>query len=170
MPQAIFLKHVPHRPDDLMDLVANVEDYPRFISLISALRITRKTKVSERHEQFEAEAVIAYKFISETFRSIVDVRRAARRIEVKKANKAGAIKSLINNWIFYELSDGSTLIKFDIEVTMKAYPLEVLMRDKFAKTASKVMDIFVKRAGETYETIGDSNLDIDAEMSRLNLA
>ncbi len=153
-----------------MELVANVEDYPRYISLISALRITRKTQVSERHDQLETEAVIAYKFISETFRSIVDVRRAARRIEVKKANKAGAIKSLINNWIFYELSDGSTLIKFDIEVTMKAYPLEVLMRDKFAKTASKVMDIFVKRAGETYETIGDSNLDIDAEMSRLNLA
>jgi len=58
------------------------------------------------------------------------VRNDSRRILVKKADKGGAVKSLENNWIFYELSDGSTLVDFDVDVRLKAFPLV-----RFVKTA-----------------------------------
>ena len=152
-----------------MRLVADVENYPRFIELISALRVTKKTQVSSHHTRFEAEAVVAYKFISETFRSVVEVKTDSRRILVKKADKGGAVKSLINNWTFHELSDGSTLVDFDVDVRLKAFPLEILARDKFDKVAVKIMSMFIDYAGETLELVGEENLDVDAEIQRLNL-
>ncbi len=152
-----------------MALVADVEKYPRFINLISALRVTKTTALSDTQTRFEAEAVVAYKFISEIFRSIVEVRNDSRQIYVKKADKGGAVKSLENNWIFYELSDGSTLVDFDVDVRLKAFPLEVLARDKFDKVAQKIMTMFIGYAGETLENIGEENLDLEAEIRRLGL-
>ena len=170
MPAASLLQRVRHRPDDIMALVADVEKYPRFIELISALRVTKSTAVSEHHMRFEAEAVVAYKFISETFRSLVEVRNDSRRILVKKADKGGAVKSLENNWIFYELSDGSTLVDFDVDVRLKAFPLEILAREKFSKVARNIMSMFIEYAGETLEVVGDDALDIDGEIRRLGLS
>jgi coenzyme Q-binding protein COQ10 len=152
-----------------MGLVSDVENYTRFISLISALRVTKTTQITETHKRFEAEAVVAYKFISETFRSVVEVKTDAREIVVKKADKGGAVKSLINNWKFYELSDGSTLVDFDVDVRLKAFPLEMLARDKFDMVAEKIMSMFIDYAGETLETVGDNSLDLKAEKQRLGL-
>jgi len=169
MPAAALLQRVRHRPDDIMALVADVESYPRFIGLISALRVTKETQLSESHTHFEAEAVVAYKFISETFRSIVDVRRDSREIVVKKADKGGAVKSLINNWVFHELHDGSTLVDFDVDVRLKAFPLEMLARDKFDKVATKIMAMFIDYAGETLDVVGEADFDISEDMTRLGL-
>lgn len=153
-----------------MNLVADVENYPRFIDLISALRITKTTQVTEFRYVFEAEAVVAYKFISETFRSTVDVRRDSRHILVEKADKGGAVKSLTNKWIFYALSDGSTLVDFEVDVRLKAFPLEILARDKFDKVAQKIMSMFIDYAGQTLDVIGDESLDVNAEIRRLGLS
>jgi len=170
LPAASLLQRVKHRPDDIMGLVADVESYPRFINLISALRVTKKTQLTEHHTYFEAEAVVAYKFISETFRSVVDVHSDSRQIVVKKADKGGAVKSLINNWIFYELADGSTLVDFDVDVRLKAFPLEILARDKFDKVAQKIMSMFIAYAGETLDVVGDDAFDMTADVDRLGLS
>ncbi len=170
MPAASLLQRVRHRPDDIMTLVADVENYPRFINLISALRVTKTTELSDAHTRFEAEAVVVYKFISETFRSIVELQSDNRRILVKKADKGGAVKSLENNWTFHELSDGSTLVDFDVDVRLKAFPLEMILREKFDKAAQKIMFMFIEYAGETLDIIGDESLDLETEIQRLGLS
>jgi len=153
-----------------MALVADVENYTRFISLFSALRVTKHKEISAHHEQFEATAVISYKFLSETFRSVVDVHHDSRRIHVTKAGKGGAVKSLRNDWSFYELSDGSTLVDFEVDVRLKAYPLEILAREKFPKVADKIMGLFLNYAAETCEIVGEPSIDLAAEMSRLGIS
>jgi len=115
MPAAALLQRVRHRPDDIMALVAEVENYPRFIGLISALRVTKETQLSESHTHFEAEAVVAYKFI------------------------------------------------------LKAFPLEMLARDKFDKVATKIMAMFIDYAGETLDVVGEADFDVSEDMARLGL-
>lgn len=90
MPNAHIIRRIRNSPEDLFRLVADVEAYPEFINLISALRITKTLSETE----FEAEAVVAYKMISESFRSLVTTDTEALKIEVKKAEKGGAVKSL----------------------------------------------------------------------------
>ena len=161
--------HVPHKPSDMVDFVSNVEGYPEFINLLSAVRVSERKELGDGHENFEAEATVSYKFVSEQFRSLVDVFHSENRINVSKSGTKGAVKALENNWIFHELSDGSTLVEFYVQVKLKAFPLEVLLRDKFDKAANHIMNVFTLRAGQLYEHVGDDNINLEAEYARLGL-
>lgn len=169
MPQAALLQRVPHAPDDVMEMVSDVERYPDFISLISDLRVTKTKIISDTKTVFEADAIVAYKFISETFGSVVTVDRAARTISVTKSSRGGAVKSLRNDWTFHALSDGSTLVDFDVDVRLKAFPLEILAREKFDQAADKIMGYFIDHAAKTLPVIGNPQHDVGAELASLGL-
>lgn len=165
MPSASFTRHIFHAPDDLLEMVANVEDYPSFINLISALRITKKISDTD----FEAEAVVAYKMIRESFKSLIHIDREKKFIRVTKAEKGGAVKTLENTWRFHELSDGSTAVEFYVDVSLKAFPLNMLIRDKMDKASDVIMNAFVARAAQVCKPVKDEGLDLVAEYQRLGL-
>lgn len=165
MPQAHLIRRIRNAPEGLFDLVSDVENYPEFINLISALRITKKLSDTE----FEAEAVVAYKMISETFRSHIMADREALKIEVKKAEKGGAVKSLLNSWRFYPLEDGSTLVDVVVDVRLKAMPLEFLLRDKFEKASVHIVNVFETRARQNLPRVGHAKYDLKAEMKSFGL-
>lgn len=165
MPKTRFRKRVMHRPEDMLSMVADVERYPRFIKFISALRVKNRKQVSETLETFEAEATVSFKFISEKFMSDVRVDHDAKTISVKKSGHGGALKSLENSWKFVELSDGSTLVDFYVDVNLKAFPLNILLKDKFDQVGGQIMKLFEKKAGLAFEKVGDPNLDWEAEIS-----
>lgn len=169
MPAARLLRRIPHTPDDLVSLVSDVARYPDFIDLISNVRVGQTKTFSPDHTQFEADAVISYKFLNETFRSRVNVHPQSRRIMVEKPDKSGAVKSLSNSWIFHELSDGSTLVEFYVDVRLKAFPLEMLIRDKFDKASTYIMKRFEQRADVLFTRLPETPLDMTAETARLGL-
>ncbi len=162
-------RRIMNSPKDLIALVSNVEAYPEFINLISALRVSNRTNITENHERFEAEATVAYKFIRESFRSVIDVYHNENRIVVSKADKSGAVKALQNDWHFHELSDGSTLVDFMIDVKLKAFPLELLLRDKFDRAGEHLMTLFETKASQVCPAVGDQTLAVAAECKRLGL-
>ncbi len=165
MPRTHLVRRIRHRPEDLFELVSDVEAYPKFINLISALRVIKTLSETE----FEAEAVVAYKMLRETFRSHVTADIRALRVSVKKAEKGGAVKSLLNTWVFHPLEDGSTLVDVVVDVRLKAMPLEFLLRDKFGKAASHIINLFEVRAGQRFKLIGEEVYDISAEMAELGI-
>lgn len=165
MPHAHLIRRIRNAPEGLFDLVADVENYPEFINLISALRITKKLSDKE----FEAEAVVAYKMISETFRSRIMADKDALKIEVTKAEKGGAVKSLLNSWTFHPLKDGSTLVDVVVDVRLKAMPLEFLLRDKFAKASVHVVNVFELRARQNLPLVGEETYDFKSELASFGL-
>lgn len=165
MPNAHFVRRIRNRPEDLFELVSDVENYPQFIALISALRVTKKLSDTE----FEAEAIVVYKMLSETFRSHVQADREALKISVKKAEKGGAVKSLFNSWTFYPLKDGSTLVDVVVDVRLKARPLEFLLREKFEKASVQIVSVFEKRASQNYKIVGDARYDCTSEIIAFGL-
>ena len=165
MPKAHLIRRIRSSPEELFDFVADVERYPEFINLISALRITKKLSETE----FEAEAIVAYKMISESFRSLVTTDSDALRIEVKKAEKGGAVKSLLNSWEFYPLADGSTLVQVVVDVRLKARALEFLLRDKFQKASVHIVTAFERRAAQILPVVGEAEYDFAAEAKAIGL-
>ena len=135
MPKTNFTRHICHDADELLEMVTDVESYPAFINLISALRVTKRINDTD----FEAEAVIAYKMIRESFKSLVHVDRENKFIRVTKAEKGGAVKTLENTWKFHPLSDGSTAVEFYVDVSLKAFPLNILIKDKMGKASDVIM-------------------------------
>lgn len=165
MPSTQFLQHVPHAPDCIMSLVTDVERYPDFIPAMAALR---KTKTLE--DGFEAEAMINFKGIAETFESRVLIDPNARTLAVSKTRRGGPVKTLDNRWKFHEMPDGSTLVDFFVDVRL-VFPLESLLRQKFDKARVVIRDVFVEQAKAHCPKVGDpSKLDIMAEAKRLGLA
>jgi len=165
MPSTRIIRRIRHDANDLFEIVADVENYPEFIDLISALRITKKLSDHE----FEAEAIVAYKMIRESFLSHVTIDREALKISVKKAEKGGAVKSLLNEWVFHPIEDGSTIVDVVVDVRLKAMPLEFLLREKFGKAAVHIINLFETRAGKTLKHIGEKNYDTANELKRLGL-
>lgn len=151
-------------------MVADVARYPDFIPLISATRIQNLKEVTPAHRQFEADAVVRYKLLSETFRSIVNVQTDISRIEVKKPNRAGAVKSLSNSWEFHALGDGSTLVEFKVTVSLQNFVLNRLVREKFDKASGYIMGLFEARADTLFEGVKLETLDMQAEYARLGLS
>ncbi len=170
MPATKLTRHARYRADDLLGMVADVGKYPEFIDLVSQTRITKKNQISPHHMQFEADAVISFKFLNETFRSHVDVNTLEKRVSVTKPDKAGALKALSNKWVFHELSDGTTLIEFEVNVRLKALPLEFLLREKFDKTSLYVLKMFEKRAETLFEIMPETQLDLHAEVKKRELS
>lgn len=164
MPSTRFLERVPHCPDCVMSLVTNVERYPDFIPAMTALR-----KTKDLDDGFEAEAMINFKGVTETFASRITIDKVARTVMVQKAQKGGPVKALRNNWRFYEMSDGSTLIDFEVEVRLM-FPLESLLRQKFDKARVVVRNVFVQQALDNCERLsGQTGLDLAAEVTKLGL-
>lgn len=170
MAETRLIRRIEHAPKDLMALVADVETYPEFINLLSALRVTNRETLSDVHERFEADATVSYKFVRESFRSVVNLHHDEQRISVTKADRSGAVRDLKNDWKFHELSDGSTLVDFNIKVKLKAFPLEILLAEKFDKAGDKIMNLFTAKAETSCEKVGRPDLDLPAEYARLGLS
>ena len=151
MPSTRITKRVQARPDEVFDMVADVQNYPVFINLISEMRITKEISENE----FEAEAIVAYKMLRERFRSRVVADKEAGTISVRKADIGGALKSLENKWKFHELSDGSTAVDFYVDVTLKPFPLNMLIKEKMDRASEVLMDAFIRRAAQVCEIVGE---------------
>lgn len=165
MPDTRLKRRIMHRPKDLLDMVADVERYPEFINLLSAIRVKNREQISQTVETFEAEATVSYSFLSENFRSKITVDRGKNTIYVTKAGAGGAVKSLENKWKFHELSDGSTFVDFYVDVNLKAFPLNMLLRDKFDKAGNHIMNLFEKKASQKLDKIGEPDLAWEEEIS-----
>jgi coenzyme Q-binding protein COQ10 len=165
MPKTHLVRRIQCDSQSLFELVADVENYPKFITLISALRITKTISETE----FEAEAIVSYKMISETFRSLVKIDQDAMKIAVTKAEKGGAVKSLVNRWAFYPLQDGSSLVDVVVDVKLKAMPLEFLLRDKFDRASTSIINAFEARARQQLPKVGGDDYDYADELAALGL-
>ena len=146
-------------------MVADVENYPKFINLISALRITKRRSDTD----FEAEAIVAYKMLRETFKSQIHVDKDARTIRVFKAEKGGAVKTLENLWKFHPLDDGSTLVEFRVDVNLKAFPLNILIREKMGKATDVILGAFETRAAQICTPVNSEGVDVAAQCKALGI-
>ncbi len=149
-----------HAPLDLLDMVADVNRYPEFINFISAVRILQKEQLPNNMEMFIADVNVRYKMFSEVFRSKVVVDRQNNRIMIEKYGSGAALRELDNVWTFTELSDGSTQIDFDLNVSLKSSMLQMLLGKKMDKAANIILAAFERRASEICPPAGDSGNDI----------
>lgn len=153
-----------YSPDDLFDLVADVRRYPEFISLISAMRITRE-HVEDGSGELDAEARVRFRFVRERFTSRVHLDKAQRRIDVTYLS--GPFTDLANRWRFHELSDGSTLVDFWIRYHFNNPILQMLVDTNRGRAVRYVIHAFENAAQKRFDTVGEAGIDLDAEKARL---
>lgn len=146
MPQFETRRPVPHSPEQMYDLVADVERYPEFLPLCEALSV-RSRKERDGKELLVADMTVGYKAIRETFTSQVHLKPAQNRVEVKYID--GPFKYLSNVW-WFEPAPGGCNVHFSIDYEFKSRLLGMVMGSMFDRAFRMFAEAFEKRADAIY--------------------
>ena len=153
-----------YTPDDLFDLVSNVRAYPKFIPLITAMRVTRD-HVEDGVGVMDAEARVRFRFVRERFSTRVTLNKPLRRIDVEYLS--GPFQTLANQWRFHALSDGSTLVDFWIQYHFGNPILQMLVDTNRNRAIRFLVDRFETEAARRYQSVGEPDYALEPELARI---
>lgn len=147
MPQFSTKRRVRHAAADMFDLVADVEKYPQFVPLCTALRVRSRTPKAET-TVIVAAMTVAYKVISQTFTSRVTLDKANLTILVEYLD--GPFSRLQNRWTFKPTGDQACEVEFFIDYEFRSRTFAMLMGAMFDTAFRRFSAAFEKRADEVY--------------------
>jgi coenzyme Q-binding protein COQ10 len=136
-------KHLPYTPEQMFDLVADVDSYAEFAPWCIASRINHR----ESDRVFYADLVAGYKMFRERFSSKVILDRPN---EISIEYLKGPLKNLKNRWVFIRQPDNSCLIDFTVEFEFSNVALQTLANMFFNEVVKRMVGAFETRATELY--------------------
>lgn len=143
MPTHAETRTIPFTPEQLFDLVADVERYPEFLPWCVACRIRRW----ETPQRLVADLVIGFKMIRERFTSRVELSRPGR---IDVAYYDGPFRYLTNHWTFAADADGQCVIDFYIDFEFRSRTLQKMMGKLFNEAVQRMVNAFERRAIALY--------------------
>lgn len=147
MPKFDTTRRVPHSPEQMFALVADVEKYPLFLPMCEALTV-RSRKERDGVTVLVADMSVGYKAIRETFTSQVVLRPEDLTIEAKYID--GPFKYLRNEWTFHAAPGGGCDVGFAIDYEFKSRMLGALMGAVFDRAFRAFSSAFEARADQIY--------------------
>jgi coenzyme Q-binding protein COQ10 len=143
MPTHAEKRELPYRPEQLFDLVADIERYPEFLPWCVAARVR-----SSESDMIVADLVIGFKMIRERFTSRVKLDRPNLRIDVAYAE--GPFRYLNNHWQFGPLPNGHCRIDFYVDFEFRSAILQKLIGVLFNEAVKRMVHAFENRARKLY--------------------
>ena len=147
MPRYHIEKILPYTPDQLFQLVGNVDAYPEFVPWIQSMRTWNARSEGEGISLVDAQAGVGFAFLKEKFSTRVRRDAGARQVDVQLLS--GPFKHLANRWRFVEV-EGGTKIEFDIDFEFKSRLLSGMLAANFHHAVDKLMSCFEARAKALY--------------------
>ena len=148
MPRFSSKRRVQHRVNQMFDLVADVERYPEFVPLCSALKVRRRIPQADGTEIIVADMTVSFKLMKETFTSEVRLDRKNLKITVRYLQ--GPFSNLENRWTFEPKGEDACDVGFFIAYEFKSRVLATLMGSMFDAAFARFSAAFEKRADMIY--------------------
>jgi coenzyme Q-binding protein COQ10 len=162
MPKFETTRIVKHSPQVMFDLVADIERYPEFVPMCSALNIRRRSEAARTKSEGEgenpgagretkpvvtlvADMSIGYKMIRETFTTRVTLDSDRATIHVSYVD--GPFRHLENRWTFAPDPVGCA-VRFFIDYEFKSRTFQMLAGAVFETVFRKMAEAFENRADE----------------------
>ena len=147
MPKASVKRLIECNKLQLIDLVLDIENYPKFIPYCLDAKIYEK-KEERKLILIIADLTIGKGPFKATYKSDVRFNKDTDTIQV--TNIEGPLKHLDNKWVFIE-KDNFTEVAFDIDFEIENKFLNILMTKSFQYGLDKIADSFQKRANDLYK-------------------
>ncbi|KJC53784.1 cyclase [Bradyrhizobium sp. LTSP849] len=148
MPKFSSKRRVHHSASEMFDLVADVERYPEFVPLCSALKIRQRMPKPDGTEVLVADMTVSFKLVKESFTSRVTLDRANLKILVEYLQ--GPFSNLENRWTFEPKGDDVCDVGFFLAYEFKSRMLALLMGSMFDAAFARFSTAFEKRADAVY--------------------
>jgi len=147
MPKASVKRLIECNKEQLVDLVLDIESYPKFIPYCLDAKI-HEIKKEDNLILIIADLTIGKGPFKATYKSDVRFNKDTDTIQV--TNIEGPLKYLDNKWVFLE-KDDSTEISFDIDFEIENKFLDIVMSKSFQYGLDKIADSFQKRANDLFK-------------------
>ena len=147
MPTASVERILPYSPEQMFNLVADVERYDEFLPWCNGARVWDRTE-----ESMLADLLIHFKGFQGKYTSRVLLDREDNEISVELVH--GPFKHLYNGWKFTRHPDG-VRVEFDIDFMLKSKVLQAMLGFVFEEAFKKMLDAFEERAKELYGKQGE---------------
>ncbi len=144
MPRHSETRHLPYSPQQMFDLVADVQSYEQFLPWVSAIRVR-----SDSETEMVADMIVGFKGLRESFTSRVHKQRPE---SVRVDYLDGPLAHLTNDWRFRPDGEGGVLIDFEVDFAFRNRLFEMLAGQMFDKALRKMIGAFETRAAELYGT------------------
>lgn len=148
MPQFSTKRHVQHSASDMFDLVADVESYPEFVPMCSAMHVRSRTDKGSGVTVIVAAMTVAYKMIHQTFTSRATLDKPNLKILVEYLD--GPFRHMQNRWAFHATGEQTCEVEFFIEYEFRSRTLAMLMGTLFDTVFRRMVAAFEKRADAVY--------------------
>ena len=149
MPKASIKRNINCSKKDLIDLVLNIEEYPKFIPYCLNAHIYKDESVGN-FQYIEADLTIGKGPFKDTYKSDVKFDKKESIIFVK--NIEGPLKYLENKWKF-DQKENFTEVTFDLDFELKNKFLNIFMNKSFKYGLDKIADAFQSRAEKLFNKV-----------------
>jgi coenzyme Q-binding protein COQ10 len=150
MPRFRTVRRVRHSAADMFALVSDMDAYPEFVPLCTALRVRTRHTRDDGVEIAVAEMEVGYKAIRERFATRVTMDRAKMEILVEYID--GPFRYLKNRWRFVDTGERRSSVEFFIDYEFRSRTLGALMGAMFDNAFHKFSEAFERRADKVYGT------------------
>ena len=142
MPRHSETRYLPYTPEQLFELVADVDHYDDYLPWVVAVRVR-----SSSEKETIADLVVGFNAFKERFTSRV-VKERPERICVDYIE--GPLKYLHNEWRFDRAADGGTDVHFSVDFAFKSSLFETLAGAMFDRALRRMINAFEQRAAALY--------------------
>ena len=149
MPKASIKRNINCSKKDLIDLVLNIKEYPKFIPYCLNAHIYKDESVGN-FQYIEADLTIGKGPFKDTYKSDVKFDKKESIIFVK--NIEGPLKYLENKWKF-DQKENFTEVTFDLDFELKNKFLNIFMNKSFKYGLDKIADAFQSRAEKLFNKV-----------------
>jgi coenzyme Q-binding protein COQ10 len=148
MPTHSETRNLPYSAQQMYDLVADVESYPKFLPWNAAARIRSRKPVEGGGEVMEADLVISFKVFRERFGSRVTLWADAKKIDTEYLD--GPFRYMRSNWAFADRPEGGCEVRFFVDFEFRNAILQGIIGLVFNEAMQRIVRAFEARAKELY--------------------
>ena len=146
MPKASVKRSIKCKKEQLIDLVLDIEKYPKFVPFCLGAKVYEKKDKGDLL-LIVADLTIGKGPFQDTYKSEVKFNKKKDFIYV--SNLGGPLKHLENKWYFKE-ENKITEVSFEVDFELKNDFLNIVMTKSFQFALDKIADAFQKRAEELF--------------------
>ncbi|KAA9008895.1 type II toxin-antitoxin system RatA family toxin [Histidinibacterium aquaticum] len=146
MPSHSETRVLPYTPQQMYDLVADVESYPEFLPWTAAARVRSTEEQGEKVVKI-ADLVISFRVFREKFGSRVTLWPEKRVIDTEYID--GPFRYMESRWRFEE-DPGGCRVSFDVDFEFKNRLLQGAAGMFFNEAMQRIVRAFERRANALY--------------------
>ena len=149
MPKASVKRTINCKKKELIELVLDIEQYPKFIPYCIDSKVYKRDN-KENEILIVADLTIGKGPFKDTYKS--DVKFYKDKDLIYVTNIDGPLKHLENKWNFKELGN-QTEVSFDVDFELKNRFLNIVMTKSFQYGLNKIADAFEEQANKNLNNI-----------------